>query len=56
MKQVDDALGSVLPSVCLFACAAKNNKSHYQSKVFVCLCNQGVYTDNSAHVVDQLLI
>ena len=34
--------------------AAKSNRSHYQSKVFV--CNRGAYTDNSADVVDRLLI
>ncbi len=43
----DNALGSVRPSVCPFVglcvrgsalpSAAKSNKSHYQSKVFVCV-------------------
>ncbi len=40
--------GLALPS------AAKGNKSHYKSKVFV--CNQGAYADNSADAVDRLLI
>ncbi len=42
--------GLALPS------AAKSNESHYQFMVFVCVCNQGAYADNSADVVGQLLI
>ena len=50
-------VASVSPFVCQFA--TKSNKSHYQSKVFVCVsvdCNQQAYTDNSADAVDQLLL
>ncbi len=42
--------GSALPS------EAKNNRSHYQSKVFVCVCNQWAYTDNRTDAVNQLLL
>ncbi len=46
-----DIRGSALPS------AAKRNKSHDRSKMFVCVCcNQGAYADNSVDAVDQLLI
>ncbi len=51
-------VASICLSVCLSVClcsalpsAAKNNKSYYQSEVFV--CNQGAYTDNSAYAVDR---
>ncbi len=42
--------GSALPS------AAKSNKSHYQFKVFVCVCNQWAYADNRAYAVDRRFI
>ena len=51
---------SVCLSVCL--CVLNNNhkfggkKSHYQSKVFICVCNQWAYADNCADVVDRLLM
>ena len=57
-------LDSICLSVCLsdlswLNCAAKSNKSHYQSKVFVghrCVCNQWAYVDSRADAVNQLLI
>ncbi len=54
----DNALGSVCPSVCPSVCVhshgwtvwpAMSNKSHYQSKVFVCVCNQWAHADNRAN-------
>ena len=50
----DKALGSVRPSVRPFVCAltAKSIRSHYQSKVFVCVSSiRGAYTDKSADAV-----
>ena len=42
--------GSALPS------AVKDNMSHFQPKVFVCVCNQWAYVDNCTDAVDWLLI
>ncbi len=52
-KQGDNALGSVRPSVCLFALSSKEqlDKSHYQSCLSVCL-QPVVYADNHADAVD----
>ncbi len=49
-KQGDNVLGSIRQSVCALTAEQRAKKSHYQSRVFVCVSN------NCAYVVNQLLM
>ena len=53
-KQVDNALGSVRPSVRLFVCALLFEPSLPVQSICLCVCNQWAYANNRADVVDQL--
>ena len=55
-KQGDNALGSIHPFVCLFACPLLFVASLQVQGVRPYVCNQWAYADDRADVVDRLLI
>ncbi len=54
-KQGESALGSVRLTVCVCVCLYESQLSAVKG-VFLCVCNQGAYPDNSAVAVDQPLV